>query len=86
MNYTAVPVRLSYALVAMPVPKFTSDLHSLGIEVTYASGKVNRYRPRFRTPAEAEHYIERFYPDLVGKCTSIEGPTGSQRATSKGGA
>ena len=72
MNGPPVPVRLSYALVAMPIPKFASDLHSLGIEVTYASGKVNRYRPRFATAEEADRFIARFYPDLVGKCTSIQ--------------
>ena len=67
----AVPVRLSYAIVTLPIPALATDRNSLRIVVTYASGRVYCYRQRFATPADATHFIARFYPDLVGKLTSV---------------
>ncbi len=60
-------VRLFYRLVPRPAPRDLPKHTEVHIEITYASGKVNCYRPRFDTEAEAEEYIRRFLPDLVGK-------------------
>lgn len=66
------PERLSYSLVASPPPRGSALKHSLRIDVVYASGRVMSFRERFKSVKEAEHFIARFYPDLIGKCTGIE--------------
>jgi len=30
------------------------------------------FRERFNSAKDAEHFIARFYPDLIGKCTGID--------------
>ena len=60
-------VRLFYRLVPRPAPKLHSGGQVLHIQISYASGRVNCYRQGFQSEAEADEYIRRFLPDLVGK-------------------
>lgn len=66
------PFRLSYSLIACDPPKGSAQRRCLRIKVLYASGKELFLRADFRTPGEAEAYIARYNPELIGKCTHVD--------------
>jgi len=70
MKSTNAPVatkRLFYSLVAAETGAGHAPSALLRIRVTYASGVVQNLPGRFSDDAAAEQFLERFYPDLVGK-------------------
>lgn len=70
--YPPEPIRLSYSVVACDPPRGSSAGQLLRVLISYASGKEHFLRANFRTQADADAFIERFHPDLVGKCTSAD--------------
>lgn len=65
-------VRLSYALISVAPGWGQPEGQALKIHIEYASGRSLSLPERFPTAAEAGQFIERFYPDLIGKCTGID--------------
>jgi hypothetical protein len=65
-------VRLSYSLISAAPAWGQPRVHKLRIHILYASGRSQSRPERFDCATEAVQFIDRFYPDLVGKCTGIE--------------
>lgn len=72
MSVAAAPLRLSYSLVVCAPPRGSVLKEALRIHVQYASGRLMPSRERFNSAADAKHFVSRFYPDLIGKCTSVD--------------
>jgi hypothetical protein len=69
---TPEPIRLSYHLVLCPMPAGSTSPPFLKVKVVYASGRTNFLREQFKDTDSVERFLKRFYPDLIGKCTSVE--------------
>lgn len=65
-------VRLSYSLICVAPGWGQPQGETLKIHIEYGSGRSQTRSERFKSAAEARQFVERFYPDLVGKCTEIE--------------
>ena len=66
-NAPAAIKRLHYTLVPAATRPGHAPSALLRIQVTYASGVVQNLPGRFKDATTAEQFLERFYPDLVGK-------------------
>jgi hypothetical protein len=66
------PIRLSYHLVLCPIPAGSTKSPLFKVKVVYASGRTNYLREQFKDTDSVERFLKRFYPDLIGKCTSVE--------------